>query len=315
MTNMHLGFGLYRFREGADRLLTEYIRQGGRILDAAPNYSNGNAHSLIANNSEANLHIDDLNIWSKVGFAPCRAALQKRLEHGIVDRSELVDNHALSPRLIRYQIAETRTELNNLKLDAVYLHNPERQFQRLSHKQFWTLMVECIEELEKACAEGGLRRWGISTWDGFNPRTQDAARFTISEWEMAAQKVSGNLHHFQLVQTPLNLANVATVSDFVENQSGPIQEALNYGKMLVASSPMHGGELPPVLNNEFTELFGPDVSPGQACLLFLTGIPNISACLISPRTMEQLKDSLDVLIMPAPKWDDFCRVIHLLIGS
>jgi aryl-alcohol dehydrogenase-like predicted oxidoreductase len=311
---MEIGFGLYRFREGNSDLLTKFIRRGGRILDAAPNYSRGDAHALIAKCDGVRAEAKKLTVWSKIGYQRTAATLKKQIEAGIIGPHEIVENHALNPRLIRCQLRETKAELLGIELDAVYLHNPERQLLRLPRKEFWMLMAECVRELEEACNVGNIRRWGISVWDGLDVMTGNKrAAFSISEWENMARDVVGLSHHFELVQMPLNLARTGALSELVHKDSGVIKEAAILGKILVASSPMHGGALPPVLDNQFTELFGPAVSPGQACLLMLASVPNISACLISPRNEEQLNDSLAALQSPVLNRESLCRLLHLLI--
>lgn len=312
---MELGFGLYKYRDDADKLLTAYLQQGGDLIDAASNYSKGEAHALIAKNNQVKARADKLKIWSKIGFARCAATLKKRIDAGLIEASEVVENHALNARLVRHQIAETCAELEGINLDAIYLHNPERQFGRLSKKEFWSLMAECISELEIACAAGLIRRWGISTWHGLENHTGKSPPFSIGEWETTARNVAGNSHHFELVQMPLNLSRVGVIANFVQKGLGPIQEAVHFGKVLIGSSPMAGGALPPVLNNEFTELFGRTVSPGQACLLFLAAIPEISICLISPRNIRQLNDSLTATRLSAPDREALSRLIHFLVDS
>jgi aryl-alcohol dehydrogenase-like predicted oxidoreductase len=312
---MDLGLGMYRFREDADKLLGTYLQRGGKILDAAPNYSKGEAQTMIAHNHEAKAKPDNLCVWDKVGFQRTADTLNKRILSGIVSQSELVANHALNPKVIRHQFDETRQELQGIKLDAMYLHNPERQLSRLSKKEFWALMTECVREMEKACSDGLIQRWGISVWEGFDMVRGNIAAFSISEWESVARNVAGASHHFHLVQLPLNLGRIKPIADFVEHDSGVIREAVTFGKVLVASSPMHGGALPPVLSKEFTQMFGCEISPGQACLLFLASIPAISVCLISPRNMDQLNDSLAVPGLPPLNRESLCRLVRFLIGS
>lgn len=312
---MELGLGLYRFRENADKLIEVFLRQGGKILDAAPNYSNGEALALISGNQQAKQNSGNLRVWSKVGFPRCSATLSRRISSGIIAKSELVENHALSPRLIRCQLNEIRDALGNINLDAMYLHNPERQLLRLSRKEFWILMADCVREIEQACVDGLIRHWGISVWNGFDVERGGAKSFSLSEWESLVRNTVGDSHHFRLVQMPLSLSRIGTIADFVQNGSGVIKEAVTFGKILVASSPMHGGALPPVLNREFTEVFGREVSPGQACLLFLGSIPAISACLISPSDSGQLIDSLAATEIPPLSREALCRLTALLIES
>jgi aryl-alcohol dehydrogenase-like predicted oxidoreductase len=232
---MELGFGLYRFREGGDSLLRTYLQRGGKIVDGAPNYFNGQAHALIANSSEAKASMQQLCVWSKVGFHGTHA-LQRKIAAGVIDKDDVVENHALTPKLIRAQLDETRVELTGMQLDALYLHNPERQLLRLGQNQFWSLMSECVDELEEACAKGQIRRWGISVWDGFRG-AQESSSFLLSEWESTATSVAGNSHNFSLVQVPLSLGCAAPIADLLNNQRGVIHEATCLHKVLVASSP------------------------------------------------------------------------------
>ncbi len=104
------------------------------------------------------------------------------------------------------------------------------------------------------------------------------------------------------------------VVDYVQKGSGVIQDVCTLGKCLVASSPMSGGALPPALSKEFTELFGTGVSPGQACLLFLASIPGVTNCLISPRSEEQLNDSLAALSMTTLSRQSLCNLLACLVG-
>jgi aryl-alcohol dehydrogenase-like predicted oxidoreductase len=311
---MELGLGLYRFRQEGEHLIEKYLEQHGRIFDAAPNYFNGNAHALIAQSNQVAARCDDIKIWSKVGFPRCPDSRNNQINAGIVTPDEIVGNHALNPKLVRHQIAETRNELQNLKLHAVYLHNPEQQLLRLSRQKFWDLMTECVWELEGACADGIIQQWGISTWAGLGSQNGTSPPFSIDDWEVIARKVAGPANHFGLVQMPLSLARVQVLADFVQCGTGVIQDANRLGKMLVASSPMSGGALPPALNQEFRDVFGCKISSGQACILFLAAIPHISVCLISPRTINQLIDSMATAHMPALDRGALCRVVHLLIG-
>ena len=307
---MELGLGFYRFRDEGDNLLTDFIKAGGTIVDAAPNYSNGKAHDLIGSNRSAS---DALTVWSKVGFPSSKDIIRSRIAQQIVSEHEFVGDHALNPAIIRAELYLSSAAHPKIPIDALSLHNPELQFERLTKRLFWDLMKHCIEELELACVKGSIRRWGISVWEGLFGASTKKPRFSVEEWEEAACNVAGPHHHFELVQMPLSLARVNVIAPFLQRNTGPIAACVSLNKKIVASSPMSGGALPKVLEAEFTEVFGKSVTPGQACILFLASLGCVFATLVSPRTKEQLLDVMQVRREPGIERGALCRLVELLI--
>lgn len=293
-----LALGLYRPRKNLHAQIIEFCSQGGYILDSAPNYAEGHAFQAINKAiSLTNPRNHPLRINSKCGFLQNSLAVEECMGHRILSRDDLVGNHALTPDYIKWQVSETLTQLGCERLDTLFLHNPERQLERLK-KSFWRAMTRCIEVLEGFVQRRLICNWGVSSWSGFAAQDNLPGKFTVSKWNACAESVAGTRNNFAAIQLPISLVNNQAVADVIFASKGPLHEARLLSKEVFASSCLHGGQLPKAVSKSVIRAIPGAKTPGQACLLYSLSAPGVSTSIISPSNPTQLQDLMVIHATP-----------------
>ncbi|MEU8986989.1 aldo/keto reductase [Streptomyces sp. NPDC048558] len=168
--------------------------------------------------------------------------------------------HSLAPQHVRRQIRRNREQLGRERLDLVLLHNPERAHpgDRLAlHRA----VREAFVVLEEGVAAGNVAGHGIATWAGLEEET-----FTVGELLALAAEAAGGRHRLVAVQMPVSLVMMTPITQALHGR-GPLPAAAGAGLRVMASAPLHDGELPGMVDQELADLMRPGLTPGQACVL------------------------------------------------
>lgn len=295
-TDSKIGIGTYSINGELQPIFLEAWRRNCRIVDTAPNYLGGESQRLVGRSLRTAVRdgtineYGDITVLSKVGFIPDNYSISDLLESGLIEQGDLRGRHCINPSYLRFQIQATLDDIGIEKLDLLFVHNPEIQFRSKGMgKSFPKLLRACFEELERACRGNLINGYGVATWDGF---TQPHPPLILSDLVELAREVGGDNHGLQAIQLPISLVHIGAVSAALDTNSGPLVEAKDHGLSVFASSPLHGGELPKIIDPELAEIFGSDLTPAQACLLFTRSVPGVIATLTSPSSVSQLHDSL-----------------------
>jgi aryl-alcohol dehydrogenase-like predicted oxidoreductase len=253
-----------------------------------------------------------VRVTSKIGFLPSAAVRSQIVQRGIVREEDLVGNHAMSPSYIQWQARQTAGELAHHPIDVLFLHNPETQAAGARGTYHLSKAITAaFEAMEEVCAAGLSQGYGVATWDGFDQSRYGDCLSVAKLWELA-RTVAGDRHKMTAIQFPISLIQLEAARAALLEGSGPIVESEERGLTLLGSSPLAGGRLPSLLEQEFVEMFGTELTPAQACLLFVRSIPGVSVVLTSPSSVEQLQDSTRAFHMPTLDSENLRRVIQLL---
>lgn len=316
-----IGIGTYRTHPDLESLLLQSLELGIRVIDTAPNYQNGKAHAIIGRALHMALarrvprSTAEIFVSTKVGYARNSQSLHRMVVAGQLSCDHIVGNHCLSPVFIRKQIDRSVRDLRRTPLDMVFVHNPEHQLPRVGRAGLASLVRQTFVELENAVAVGVLRRYGVSSWTGLSS-AKAAPPLSVSKLMQLATEIAGSRNHFKAIQLPVSLIRIEAAASFVLRGEGPIGEATSLGLSVFGSSPLHGGELPPLVDPELAAIIGPgEMSVAQACLLFARSITGIECVLTSPTSSDQLRETIAVGKLPTLESREIYRLINLIYDT
>jgi aryl-alcohol dehydrogenase-like predicted oxidoreductase len=244
-----LASGTYRCRaipEGAVRAAAS----GAQWIDTAPNYATGRAQSLLAPVLSSRPKV---RIATKTGFFT--AATGADAVHAAVrTEDQAVAGHSLAPDYVRWQMGRNREQLGRRRLELVLLHNPER-----AHPGNRPVLHQAIRDgfavLEEEAAAGRLAGYGIATWAGL-----EAEAFTVAQLLALAAEAAGGQHHLVAVQLPVSMVMMTRFVQALHGR-GPLPAAVGAGLRVMASAPLHGGEVPGMVDRELADLIRPGLPP------------------------------------------------------
>nr|WP_231976517.1 hypothetical protein [Streptomyces sp. 3214.6] len=122
----------------------------------------------------------ELHVATKAGFLTAQAACAA----GVIPAAQV--RHSIAAEFVRWQTARSRTELGRQRLDAVFLHNPERH-RRGDRRHLAGALRAAFAVLEEAAHAKEIAAYGVATWNGF---TQNA--FTVPLLDQLAREAAGN---------------------------------------------------------------------------------------------------------------------------
>jgi len=260
-------------------------------------------------------------VATKGGFIPFDGAMPPDprayikatyLESGIVDPSEAVGTHCMSPRYLTDQIDRSRKNLGIDTLDIYYVHNPETQLDSIERPQFVERLRRAFEALEDAVGGKRIARYGAATWDGFRADPGARGHLSLEEIVSLARDVGGADHHFKVIQLPHNLANpepFTRANQLLGGQTVTLLEAATrLGVYVMASASVYQGQLtknlPPVVAQFLPGL----ETDAQRALQFVRSTPGIGTALVGMKSVEHVEENAAVTgVSPLPA-ADFARL-------
>ncbi|MGW1533854.1 aldo/keto reductase [Streptomyces aureus] len=282
-----LALGTYRCRaipEAAARAAAS-----GAWIDTAPNYGTGRAQILLAPALAAH---PSLNVSTKTGYFTSATGIDA-VNAGVLTEGQAAAGHSLTPDYVRWQTGCNRAQLGRDRLDLVLLHNPERAHpgDRLAlHRE----LREAFAVLEEAVAAGHVTGYGVATWSGLEEEA-----FTVEELLALAGEVAGGqqYHHMVALQLPVSLVMMAPIVQALHGR-GPLWAAAGAGLRVMASAPLHGGELPGIVDQELADLVQPGLTPAQACILATASCPGVTDVLVAASSTSHWKEAADAVAQP-----------------
>jgi aryl-alcohol dehydrogenase-like predicted oxidoreductase len=296
-----LALGTYRCRaipEAAARAAAS----GAQWIDTAPNYATGRAQDLLAPALAAH---PSLRVSTKAGYFTTATGTDA-VNAGVLTADQASAGHSLAPDYVRCQIARNREQLGRERLDLVLLHNPERAHpsERLALHH---AMRDAFVVLEEAAAAGHVAGYGIATWTGLEEEA-----FTVAQLlALAAEAAGGQHHHLVAVQLPVSLVLMTPIIQALHGR-GPLPAAVSAGLRVMASAPLHGGELPGMVDQELADLIRPGLTPAQACLLTVASCPGVTDVLIAASSTPHWRDAADAVAQPSLTAAQLREITHVL---
>jgi aryl-alcohol dehydrogenase-like predicted oxidoreductase len=277
--NVSLGWGTHRVPHIA--ITAPAIADAGcDWIDTAPNYAHGNAHTELA--PLLAVH-PEISISTKVGCLP-RALAAGALAAGVIDNEAAASGHSIKADYVRWQTERSRRDLGRTRLNVMFLHNPD-QFLT-DRDELTAALITAFAALEAAACDHVIGGYGVATWTGFAE-----GAFTVAELlDYATRAAGGHTHHLNTIQLPVSLVNSDPLAAALDGR-GPLADAAEAGIQTFISAPLHGGELPALIDQELADLIAPGLTPAQTALAILTGAPGIDRVLISTSNTAHWKDA------------------------
>ncbi|MFJ8510181.1 hypothetical protein [Streptomyces avermitilis] len=70
------------------------------------------------------------------------------------------------------------------------------------------------------------------------------------------------------------------------------------GLQVIASAPLHGGELPDIVDQELADLIRSGLTPAQACVLAVASCPGVTDVLIAASSAPHRSQAADAVAQP-----------------
>ncbi|PAM98052.1 aldo/keto reductase [Streptomyces sp. Alain-F2R5] len=282
-----LALGTYRCRaipEAAARAAAS----GTHWIDTAPNYAAGHAQNLLAPALAAH---PDLRVATKSGYFTAATGAEA-VNAGVLTGDQARSGHSLAPDYVRWQIARNRNQLGRDRLDLVLLHNPERAHPG-DRPALHRAIRDAFAALEEAVAAGHATGYGIAAWSAL-----EEEMITVGELlTLAAEAAGGHRHHLAALQMPVSLVMMTPIAQALHGR-GPLPAAAGAGLRVMASAPLHGGELPSMVDQDLAGLIRPGLTPAQACVLAVASCPGVTDVLVAASSAPHWKEAAQAVAQP-----------------
>ncbi|MER7178547.1 aldo/keto reductase [Streptomyces hyaluromycini] len=262
---------------------------GAQWIDTAPNYATGHAQTLLAPALAAH---PALRISTKAGYFTSATGTDA-VNAGILTEDQAAAGHSLAPGYVRWQTGRNRAQLGRDRLDLVLLHNPERAHPG-NRASLHRALRDAFAVLEEEAAAGHVAGYGIATWSGLEEEA-----FTVAELLALAGEAAGGQqdHHLVAVQLPVSLVMMTPIVQALQGL-GPLRAAAGAGLRVMASAPLHGGELPGIVDQDLADLIRPGLTPAQACILATASCPGVTDVLVAASSTPHWKEAADAVAQP-----------------
>lgn len=277
-----LGLGTYRCRSIPDAVAHAQA-VGVRFVDTAPNYAHGTAQTQLA---PLLAEHPEIQVCTKVGFAEGVHRFDA-IAAGALNGEAACTGHSITPDYVRWQVARNLAELGRDRIDLVLLHNPELA------PDPHAAILDAFTALEAEAVAGRIGGYGIATWSGFTD-----GLFTVPDLTaLAEEAASGGSPHFAAVQLPVSLVRVEPLVEALEDR-GPVVDAAAVGIAVLASAPLHGGELPTLATPELADYIRPGLTRAAAALHVVLSCPGVTHVLLSASTASHWPDAAHARDLP-----------------
>lgn len=112
-----------------------------------------------------------------------------------------------------------------------------------------------------------------------------------------AAEAAGGQHHLAAIQLPVSLVMMAPIEQAL-NGHGPVRDAAGAGLRVMASAPLHGGELLEMVDQELVEMIRPALTPAQACILTAASCPGVTQVLVAASSAPHWRQAADAVAQP-----------------
>ncbi|MFJ9634722.1 aldo/keto reductase [Streptomyces sp. NPDC101175] len=282
-----LALGTYRCR-AIPEAAVRAAASGAQWIDTAPNYATGRAQTLLAPALAAH---PSLRIATKAGYFTAATGVDA-VEAGVLTEDQAAAGHSLTPGYVRWQTGRNRDQLGRERLDLVLLHNPERAHPG-DRPALHAAMRDAFAVLEEAVAAGHVAGYGVATWAGL-----EEGAFTVGELLALAAEAAGGRHHLAALQLPVSLVMMTPVVQALDGR-GPLPAAVDAGLRVMASAPLHGGELTGMVDQELADLIRPGLTPAQACVLAVASCPGVTNVLLAASGTSHWREAADAVVQPS----------------
>lgn len=299
------------------------LQNGINVIDTAAHYRYGRSLAAVGAGVRDALGRgvvrESMFLVSKGGFVTFRGGVPENLDRwfeqeivarGLGTKEDLVKAHLLTPEYMRYQIDLSRALMGVDTLDAFLVDQPELHIPVIGKEALNRKLLGVFTELERAVAEGSIRYYGISTFEGFRVETDAGVFQSLTSMqglaEKAAQEATGDVqarHHFALVQMPFNQVMLEGFTRFNTatgrgNVASPLQAAHQLGVYVMASHTLMKGHLARQSADVVAQSLSDLANPAQRAIQFNRSTPGLGTTLVGMSDPAHLEDALCVARLP-----------------
>ncbi|MGA8498478.1 MAG: aldo/keto reductase [Xanthobacteraceae bacterium] len=256
---------------------------------------------------------DEIFVVSKCGYLPYsprdtvvapRYSLSRRRRRSGANQT-FHSTYCMDPAFITDQIELSRSNLGLQTIDLYLLHNPEVQAANMSKSQFECRIGAAFETLERACADGRIAFFGISSWDAFRCNPDAPAHLDLLRLRKISVDVGGPKNRFAAIEAPYNALcpEIATKRTQLRTKKRAtlLEIADREGMLVLTSATLAGGLLavPGVLSR------GPDYAKtcAQKAIDFSCSTFGVTSALVGMRSRAHVKEAVHVITALASQSD------------
>lgn len=305
------GIGTYKSAINQEQIIKYAISKNVKLIDTAPNYNDGQSQIFIGNILKSlDKKTEKPIISSKAGFFAKSSKIFTKQSLN-ENKFNIIGNHCMDVKFIDMQIQENLEQLHINSIDILFLHNPETQLKAISKKELLYKIRDVFEILEEYCSKKMIKSYGISTWDGFGE--MDNGKIILEEILDIAEHVNKN-HNFKYIQLPNSLVKYELLSELLFKSNGFLETANKNKIKVLSSSPLHHGQLPKIVQQEFANYFKSGITISQFCLLFVNSFIELDTILVGASSENQLNENLLTFTFPNFCKEELAKIIELLRG-
>jgi len=316
------------------RIVSRALQSGINVIDTAAHYRYGHALAAVgAGVRDAHAHgvpREAMYLISKGGFLTLRGGRPADFDawftaeieaQGLGSRDDLAKNaHLISPAYIDYQLNLSRQLMGVATLDAFLIDQPEIHIAVIGKEYLNRKLLAAFEVLERACLDGRLRSYGISTFDGFRVETDHNLFQSLTSLQGLAQKAAvaatGNPvapSHFLLGEMPFNQAMTEGFARFNQatgqgNVASTLQAGYQLGVYMLGSHGLAKGRLASLCTDAVAQTLPMLANDAQRSIQFNRSTPGLGTTLIGMSRQAQLDDLLAVARTAPMKRDPYLRM-------
>ena len=312
-----------------EQALRSALQRGINLIDTAVNYrlqrSERVIGKVIAELVEAgDIKREEIVVATKGGYIPFdsdaadpRAWFEAKLVRpGIVGPGDVIQgSHCMTPRYLDAMIETSRENLGLETIDIYYLHNPESQLAALGRAEFRDRIRRAFEFLEVAVNEGRINYYGAATWNGFRVPANDNSYLSLAELLATAEEVSGEDHHFRVIQLPYNLGMPEALT--LANQTLPdaskvstLAAADTSGIAVCASASLLQGRLTRGLPELLAEAMAGLESDAQRSIQFVRSTPGVDVALVGMSSVAHVEHNLRTAQQPPAPFESLMKLFQ-----
>jgi aryl-alcohol dehydrogenase-like predicted oxidoreductase len=327
LSSIGLGTYLGQHDERTDEVYRQAVKRalalGCNLLDTAANYrfqrSERSIGQALAELFGAGaLTRAEVVVATKGGFVPFdnepprgqsefqRYLAETFINPGVCDWDDFVQGqHCMTPDYLAHQLAQSLRNLRLETVDVYYLHNPETQFAAVSREEFYRRLRAAFEYLETAVAQGQISMYGTATWNGYRAPANSREFLSLEQVAQTAREVAGELHHFKVVQLPLNLAMTEAFTNANQPLNGKqvtlLEAAQELGVTVMTSGSILQARLAAGLPPVVAEVCRGLQTDAQRAIQFVRSTPGVTTALVGMSNAAHVEENLAIAkIAPLP---------------
>lgn len=332
MSFSSIGLGTYlgHWDERTDRMYEESVKRaverGCNVIDSAINYrfqrserAIGSALKQLFESGKAAR--DEIIVATKGGFFPFdgepprdhRAwVIENLINTGIAKPEDIVDSHCMSPSYLEDQLSRSLRNLSLDTIDIYYVHNPESQLEGVPRPEFLKRTGAAFEFLEKAAQDGRIRFYGTATWNGYRQAPGAHEYLSLEEMCDIAREISGDRHHFRVIQLPYNLMMPEALTSANQTVDGEqmsaLEAATRLGVTVMCSATLWQSKLARELPIFISEALTGMSTDAQRAIQFVRSTPGVTTALVGMSQRAHVDENLMAASVPPAPIEDFLKL-------